>query len=404
MAYKNTHKVDFRYFSTSELEDDFWGKGNFLSNLIKELRPKKYKRIIIKDSHYLIPYLVTILERQCFAEKDVEWFIHLFGDFSLRAKEWFYCGEILKNKRVRFICASPRQVNLVRSFAKSPKKIELSKVIFPIDGKQHKFSSSIRTSERLKMQASPSEMIFIYTGRLSQQKNIEKLIQLFTSKILKVYSNSRLLLVGSYDDIGSQMLGQKSPLGSTYNLIQSHYKKLTRDEQKRVVFLGDKNTKELHRLYCAADCFISLSLYHDEDYGMSVAEAMAHGLPLILTDWGGYTEFASLSHKSILLPVSIDKRGFAIKTQGFEKKLDQLVQYSKQSTERSIIAKSLSKKLNIECATESLNRELASHCKEKFAGFSKKMLLLDQARLNGLLPSTENDYAKFYSPYFEAAK
>lgn len=65
------------------------------------------------------------------------------------------------------------------------------------------------------------------------------------------------------------------------------FQELPTSIQKRIFFKGSVPHKDLNLFYNAADLFVSLSLHHDEDFGMSVAEAMATGLPCVLTDWGG---------------------------------------------------------------------------------------------------------------------
>jgi len=49
------------------------------------------------------------------------------------------------------------------------------------------------------------------------------------------------------------------------------------------------NDMELQRLYLDADVFISL--HRAEGFGLTIAEAMLHGLPVIATDWSGNVDF-----------------------------------------------------------------------------------------------------------------
>ncbi|WP_165912830.1 glycosyltransferase [Tamaricihabitans halophyticus] len=49
------------------------------------------------------------------------------------------------------------------------------------------------------------------------------------------------------------------------------------------------DTAELAELYAGADCYISL--HRSEGFGFTVAEAIAHGLPVICTDYSGTSEF-----------------------------------------------------------------------------------------------------------------
>jgi glycosyltransferase involved in cell wall biosynthesis len=56
----------------------------------------------------------------------------------------------------------------------------------------------------------------------------------------------------------------------------------------RVHFPGARTGRELDRAYATADVLVLAS--HAETYGMVVAEALAHGLPVIVADVGGVTE------------------------------------------------------------------------------------------------------------------
>jgi glycosyltransferase involved in cell wall biosynthesis len=57
---------------------------------------------------------------------------------------------------------------------------------------------------------------------------------------------------------------------------------------RRIALAGPLNDEQLGRLYAAADLFLMPSLY--EGYGMALAEAMAHGLPIVSTTGGAAAE------------------------------------------------------------------------------------------------------------------
>ena len=63
--------------------------------------------------------------------------------------------------------------------------------------------------------------------------------------------------------------------------------------KSKIIFQPFAPLEDLKTIYNACDCFVSLSTYHDEDYGMSVIEALSCGLPLVLSDWAGYSGFQS---------------------------------------------------------------------------------------------------------------
>jgi glycosyltransferase involved in cell wall biosynthesis len=79
-------------------------------------------------------------------------------------------------------------------------------------------------------------------------------------------------------------------LGSTYQKVATLLK------ENEIIYLSNKSHNELHQLYNCADYFISLSLFHDEDFGCAPIESAFTGLPLIMTEWGGYKDISKNLH------------------------------------------------------------------------------------------------------------
>src|SRR5262249_14272153 len=57
-----------------------------------------------------------------------------------------------------------------------------------------------------------------------------------------------------------------------------------------------------HLLYSGADIFVSPSDNIQETYGLTVAEAMAYGLPCVVSDWDGYRDLVKDAENGFLIP------------------------------------------------------------------------------------------------------
>jgi len=84
---------------------------------------------------------------------------------------------------------------------------------------------------------------------------------------------------------------------------------------------GNMTFDEITALYASFDCFVFPS--HAEGSGLPPREAMATGLPTILTNWSGLSEVCNLDFNYPLTPIAIDypdDRG--IEQPGFQARLD----------------------------------------------------------------------------------
>ena len=62
----------------------------------------------------------------------------------------------------------------------------------------------------------------------------------------------------------------------------------------KAIFVEGRNATARDQAWAAADIFVSLSDNIQETFGLTPIEAMAAGLPVVVTDWNGYqaTRFA----------------------------------------------------------------------------------------------------------------
>ena len=224
-------------------------------------------------------------------------YCHLFGDFSLYANPWLEIECLLQRVKIQFIAASHRQVAFVRQFIEGGERF-VHYLPFPVDEEKYYFSPKGRVTAREKLcwdeMGQGKHKHFLYTGRLSAQKNIIPLVQSFAEFLKLSGLPAHLHIVGAFDDLAYPFFGiYHPPEFYRYQFFQL-LEELEWDGggiRDRIHLVGHLAAKELRDYYHACDVFTSLSLHNDEDYGMSPAEALCSGMPLILSDWGGHASF-----------------------------------------------------------------------------------------------------------------
>ena len=122
------------------------------------------------------------------------------------------------------------------------------------------------TQDKPRHNSNDSQVRFVYTGRLVKWKGVAYLIEAFKSALN--YVDAELLIVGS---------------GNEREALETQVSQLGIDD--RVHFYGWLSHDEMRNCLAYSDVFVMPSLR--ESGGNSVLEAMAMGLPAIVTDWGG---------------------------------------------------------------------------------------------------------------------
>jgi 1,2-diacylglycerol 3-alpha-glucosyltransferase len=132
------------------------------------------------------------------------------------------------------------------------------------------FHSQQEPLDRPRFGFSPEDVLLIYVGRLSPEKNISFLLRAFYG-VTSTYANVRLLIVGG---------------GPERENLESQVKHM--HIQDRVHFTGMVAYNEIPSLLKAADIFVTPS--KSETFGLSTVEAMAAGLPVLGVDAPGTTD------------------------------------------------------------------------------------------------------------------
>ena len=297
---------------------------------------------------------------------------HLYGDFCLSIEPWIEMVPVLRSYDCHFVCASERHLALVGSLL-STTPAGLHWVPFPVDPSQFGYTSGMRTEARSERAVAEGTFVFLYSGRLSLQKNVLQLVGAFADFTRAWNAQAELWLCGSLDDIGLPYLGKIPPRGlMSFDLMDLMESRLGDDVRSRIRIIDNQEAKSLHRIYLAADAYVSLSTHNDEDYGMAPAEAAMCGLPLLLSDWGGFSSFESLlsSEAVTTIPVRMDKTRVLPEHVHVVKALARFSGADRGSGRRERISVSANEALSLSAVSKRLAEVLFNSEAARFSGFT----------------------------------
>jgi len=141
--------------------------------------------------------------------------------------------------------------------------------------------------QRLNIESGCS--IALYFGRLSQTSKCDLGPLLVALSNLLGRGNSLHLVIAG-DDTQTKEGPRLQTLASELGCL------------KKVTIWPNPSGAEKHLLYSGADIFVSPSDNIQETYGLTVAEAMAYGLPAVVSDWNGYRDLVKDAKNGFLVP------------------------------------------------------------------------------------------------------
>lgn len=148
----------------------------------------------------------------------------------------------------------------------------------------HPLDAAERRAARARLGLDDEIPVLVYPGRITLEKNVHTVLRVFRG-VLENVPGTVLLIAGPASD--------QLPFGG----VGSHPVHLTRSMEKAarklglpegsVRMLGSLAPPQLRECYGAADVALNMTLHHDENFGLSQVEAMACGIPVVGTRWGG---------------------------------------------------------------------------------------------------------------------
>ncbi|HYU36040.1 MAG TPA: glycosyltransferase family 4 protein [Thermoanaerobaculia bacterium] len=171
----------------------------------------------------------------------------------------------------------------IRSCSTIP--FEMPVIPFGIDFHEH---ASIGKEEARRTHGIPSSaVVFLCFGRLAMDK-CDLLPLMIAFSQLPKDSGAVLLMAGDDTQLrmGSPLLGLARELGCG----------------DRVQILTDVSRTAKLEIFAAADVFVSPTENTQESFSMTLAEAMASGLPVVTSDWGAHGELVEHGETGFLIP------------------------------------------------------------------------------------------------------
>lgn len=325
--------------------------------------------------------------------------MHFYGDFAFRTLEYNQIESILKKCPIKLHAPSTRSKNFIEKHFKPLRKETLVTCPFPVSDKDFFVDRVERKKQRAALGIKEHQKVIVYTGRISSQKNVYYLAQVM-KKILLHEKNIFFLMVGSFDNFATNLFGNTECRGTIDLLFSDFINALPLSLKKRFLYLGQQSHAQLRKTLNASDLYISLSTYHNEDFGMGPLEALFCGCPAILTNWGGYSDFFIDSKNVKLQNIALKGDGFILD----EVKLyEDIINSSIRTHEERL---KIAKKYSLHFSPASVAKILEVSLKSKynfFKGFTVlthhyAWILTGQVRLT---PKEGTFYQTLYRDYYE---
>lgn len=213
-----------------------------------------------------------------------EHFIWTFGNITHYPHLWLKRLILLQKQRVCFVCAS-------RSAEEQLKNIFSGAETYVLPY----FVDTPKQSAKNYSETEP--YVFAYGGRFVRSKGVDILLESFF-KLSQKYLNIRLILYGEAHYRNYILHGiHQVPM------IMNHAVQRALIKSPQLNWVKGLTPEDFERELGKINCYVSLSTYHDEDFGISLRQAYYSGARLLGTYWGGQKDTLDLQKDSLKIRV-----------------------------------------------------------------------------------------------------
>ncbi len=264
-----------------------------------------------------------------------------------------------------------------------------------IDEDEFDFSNEFIQTARKEFNINENDIVIVYVGRLSFHAKAHHLpMYVALEKCAKRFKDKRIHLIQT---------------GWFHNeFIEKTFKNEALDICPSVIthFVDGKDQNNKHLTLACGDIFISLSDNIQETFGITPLEAMASGLPVIVSDWNGYKENVQHNVDGFRIPSISLKKGLGDEL-AYEHNIGKIsydLYVASASISSAINVKDCIEKLELLIGNENLRNKFAASAKTNAKNkFSWSTILKDYQDLSNELDSirlTESDnYKDLITPF-----
>ena len=176
-------------------------------------------------------------------------------------------------------------------FERQPELPDLPLIPLGVHSQDFAFKPADRLAARTTLGFSPQDLVVLFVGRLSfhAKANPVALYRAVAEVAVRTGQRIRILECGWFANEATEKAFQEVAL----------------QHNVQVQRIDGRNPHALKRSLAAADVFCSLSDNIQETFGLTPIEAMAAGLPCILSDWNGYRETLQHGQHGFLIPTQM---------------------------------------------------------------------------------------------------
>ncbi len=286
ISMRQWYRYNFR--SQTRIFNSANGTAEFANTALK-LKSYRPTHIVFSDWQPHPLELLVTLRLFGLDFSGVKIIFHTHGDFAFEARRWQTLVSSFSEANLCFVAPSEAHSAFCMKVIRQPVMV----MPWPISLAQFRFRNRERIKLRERFGLTDDVKLFLYVGRVSPLKNVDRLVQTFER--LKM-PKSKLLIIGKFDGlflrgrVKADTRRQSKQFNEFIRSFKANLRKTngTFTKSQSVLWCDSVGPKELSRFYSAADCFVSLSTFWGETFGLTPREAGVSGLPLILSRWGGY--------------------------------------------------------------------------------------------------------------------